>query len=126
MSQDLPVLKLHLRLLSREGDFAMGPGKARLLAAIQETGSISAAGRLLGMSYHKTRLLVNELNEGFRSPLVAGSKGGNLRGGASLTELGREVLGRFLELEAVALGAIGTRMEAFEALLSPSAGPRLR
>src|ERR1700754_5205135 len=32
-------------------DIAMGPGKADLLTAIKETGSISAAGRRLGMSY---------------------------------------------------------------------------
>ncbi|MCW5625537.1 MAG: LysR family transcriptional regulator, partial [Burkholderiales bacterium] len=32
---------------------AFGPGKARLLTAIAETGSISAAAQQLGMSYHR-------------------------------------------------------------------------
>ena len=32
---------------------AIGPGKAALLEAIGETGSIAAAGRRMGMSYHE-------------------------------------------------------------------------
>jgi molybdate transport system regulatory protein len=32
---------------------AIGPGKAALLQAISETGSIAAAGRRMGMSYRR-------------------------------------------------------------------------
>ena len=52
---------LHLRL-----DFgderSIGPGKIRLLELINETGSISAAGRALAMSYRQAWLLIDELN----------------------------------------------------------------
>jgi molybdate transport system regulatory protein len=48
-------LKLKLQLVC--GDtFALGPGKADLLDAIGQDGSISAAGRTLGMSYRRSWL----------------------------------------------------------------------
>lgn len=96
----------------------MGPGKADLLAAIQDTGSIAAAGRKLGMSYQKTRLLVDEMNLCFASPLVEGFKGGAQGGGAHLTELGREALGRFRAMQTRAESAIAEDLEAFQRLLA--------
>ena len=43
----------------------IGPGKIAVLEEIERTGSISAAGRALAMSYRRTWLLVEDLN-GFR------------------------------------------------------------
>lgn len=37
----------------------MGPGKADLLEAVARTGSISAAGREMGLSYRRAWLLVD-------------------------------------------------------------------
>ena len=42
-----------------EPDVAIGPGKADILEAIGETGSIAAAGRHLGMSYKRAWRLVD-------------------------------------------------------------------
>jgi len=97
----------------------MGPGKADLLVAILETGSIAAAGRKLGMSYQKTRQLVDEMNLCFVGPLVEGFKGGAQGGGASLTPLGREVLERFLVMQAHAEMAVREELAAFRGLLAP-------
>jgi molybdate transport system regulatory protein len=96
----------------------MGPGKADLLTAIEETGSIAAAGRKLGMSYQKTRQLVDEMNVCFVSPLVEGFKGGAQGGGASLTAVGRDVLARFLEMQARAEASVADDLQAFEKLLA--------
>jgi molybdate transport repressor ModE-like protein len=49
--------KLTLRIDLGSGS-ALGPGKIRLLEAIEKTGSISQAGRKLGMSYRRAWLLV--------------------------------------------------------------------
>lgn len=87
----LPKVKLTLRLLHGE-DIAMGPGKADLLDAIAKTGSISAAGKSMEMSYRRAWLLVDEMNRCFRGPLVETAKGGSHGGGAKLTPLGEEVL----------------------------------
>lgn len=97
----------------------MGPGKADLLIAIKESGSIAAAGRRMDMSYQKTRQLVDELNQSFVGPLVEGFKGGTHGGGARLTPLGEEVLTRFLAMEKKAEGAVRGDLEAFRGLLAP-------
>jgi len=77
---------------------ALGPGKADLLTAIDQTGSISAAARQMGMSYRRAWLLVHTMNECFKSPVVEAVKGGKDGGGARLTNLGSEVLSRYREL----------------------------
>ena len=46
-------------------DRALGPGKIRLLEAIGKTGSISRAGRALGMSYRRAWLLIDDMNRCF-------------------------------------------------------------
>jgi molybdate transport system regulatory protein len=97
----------------------MGPGKAELLAAIQETGSIAAAGRRMDMSYQKTRQLVDELNQSFQGPLVEGFKGGSRGGGAKLTELGEQALSSFLAMQKKAEASIRADLEAFRKLLAP-------
>ncbi len=53
----------------------IGPGKADLLAAVAATGSITAAGRSMGMSYKRAWLLVDTMNGCFREPLVIAAKG---------------------------------------------------
>ena len=64
----------------------IGPGKIALLEQIDLTGSISAAGRALGMSYRRAWLLVDELNRLFAAPVVTTQMGGSHGGGAALTD----------------------------------------
>src|SRR2546428_11542737 len=83
--------------LTRGKEIALGPGKAGLLGAIVRSGSISAAARALGMSYRRAWLLVETMNRCFASPLVVTTR---WRGrGASLSDLGREVLALYREME---------------------------
>jgi len=82
-----------LRLRVMQGDtIAFGPGKAALLLAIAQTGSISAAARAMGMSYRRAWLLVEEMNRCFREPLVETATGGAKGGGATITPLACEVM----------------------------------
>jgi molybdate transport system regulatory protein len=81
-------------------DVALGPGKIRLMELIAEHGSISAAGRAMGMSYRRAWLLVDSLNKAFREPLVASQTGGRKGGGAGLTKLGRSVVDHYRSIEA--------------------------
>lgn len=92
-------LKLKAQLLCG-GQLAMGPGKADLLEAIQATGSISAAGRKLGMSYRRTWLLVDTMNRCWSAPLVEATPGGGEGRGARVTAAGLQVLAAFRALEA--------------------------
>jgi len=91
-------LKLKAQLFCGD-EPAMGPGKADLLEAIDRTGSISAAGRALGMSYRRTWLLVDSMNRCFRERLVETKAGGGQGRGARLTGPGRDVLERYRALE---------------------------
>ncbi|MCB1390196.1 MAG: LysR family transcriptional regulator [Rhodobacteraceae bacterium] len=112
--------RLRLRLLF--GDSAMlGPGKADLLEQIATAGSISAAGRAMGMSYKRAWSLVEEMNAAFRAPLVGSARGGARGGGAWLTETGAAVLTHYRQLEAIAAEAGADEIAALRALLGDSA-----
>ena len=52
------------------GGGRIGPGKVALLEAIDRTGSISAAGRAMKMSYRRAWQLVEDLNASFATPVV--------------------------------------------------------
>ncbi len=95
---------LRIRLVTG-GELVMGPGRADLLAQIQTTGSIAAAGREMGMSYKRAWALVEAMNGLFRAPLVEAVKGGAGGGGARLTETGVQVLNAYRGLEAASAQA---------------------
>ena len=107
----------HLRV-NIGGDFYLGPGRADLMELIAETGSISAAGKRMGMSYKRAWSLVQALNEGFGAPLVEASRGGAGQGGALLTANGAEVLRRYRNMQAKTREAIATDVAGIAALMT--------
>ncbi|MFQ3666698.1 MAG: LysR family transcriptional regulator [Sphingomonadaceae bacterium] len=111
-------LKLKLQLL-REDEIALGPGKADLLEAIAAHGSISAAGRAMGLSYRRAWLMVDTMNRCFSEPLVATRRGGP--GGARLTPAGMETLAAYRALEAALDKAAHAPGAQLLARLKPSA-----
>lgn len=115
MSDPFPRLKLQLYL---DKTHWLGPGKAQILELIEETGSISAAGRRMGMSYKRAWMLVETLNAMFGAPLVESARGGAQGGGAHLTDLGHEVAARFRRIEAAAAQAAGAEIEALRAMFA--------
>ena len=78
----------------------LGPGKTDLLQAVNQTGSISAAARAMGMSYKRAWLLIDEMNRHFDEPVVVAAFGGSHGGGAHLTAFGQEVLDRYRRMLA--------------------------
>ena len=77
----------------------IGPGKVAVLEEIARSGSISAAGRALHISYRRTWELVEDLNASLGAPVVQTAAGGSGGGGASLTELGQAVVSRYRAIE---------------------------
>ncbi|HEX9687388.1 MAG TPA: LysR family transcriptional regulator [Burkholderiales bacterium] len=115
---------LTLRILADRHP-AMGPGKARLVAAIDATGSISAAARSMGMSYRRAWQLVDALNESFSQPVVLTATGGRRGGGARVTPFGRELIRRYRVMEDKASAAISADLKRFSRnLRKPRAAPR--
>jgi molybdate transport system regulatory protein len=103
----------------------IGPGKAALLESVRDTGSISAAGRAMGMDYKRAWTLIDSLNCAFDEPLVSRTTGGSGGGGATLTSFGADVLERYrrLEQEAAKLGRAD--LKALERQALPEAGPKV-
>jgi molybdate transport system regulatory protein len=116
MASDSLQPRLRFRLVLGRS-IAIGPGKADLLAAIAETGSISAAGRSMGMSYKKAWYLIDTMNRCFREPLVVASKGGSARGGARLTAMGEKVLELYRSIESQASDAAARNLDVFSDLI---------
>lgn len=96
---------------------AIGPGKIRLLELIAETGSISAAGRAMGMSYRQAWLLIDSLNQAFREAVTTTLSGGAKGGGAALTAAGKRLVALYRDLEAVTTRAARNDLAAVAAML---------
>ena len=109
--------KLVLSLRCIWGNLRLGPGKIELLERIGRCGSISEAAREMDMSYRRAWLLVAELNQGFRQPVVAAQTGGKGGGHAVLTEFGRDLIERYRAIERDARSAVAPHLEALEAEL---------
>jgi molybdate transport system regulatory protein len=110
---------LLLRILSAK-DPAMGPGKARLVALIAETGSISSAARRMGMSYRRAWQLVEALNKSFNEPVVVTAVGGKRGGGAVVTAFGVRLVKAYHDMETKASSAIAADLETFSGYLRKS------
>ena len=110
----MPTLSLRIDLDT--GD-RIGPGKIALLKAVDQTGSISAAGRALGMSYRRAWRLIEELNTCFSKPLVTAQTGGKSGGGAELTMLGKSVIAHYSAIEAKSHKAATRHLSALQATL---------
>ena len=93
----------------------LGRGKMMLLERIRETGSISAAGRSMDMSYRRAWLLVDAMNRMFSSPVVESQRGGKQGGGAAVTPFGEELLARFRGMEERARVALASDLAWLEA-----------
>ena len=103
---------LTLRVLGK-GAPAMGPGKAELIVRIEQTGSISAAARAMGMSYRRAWQLVESLNETYSEPVVKTATGGSRGGGAQVTDFGRRLVTQFRAMEDKASAAIASDLRRF-------------
>jgi molybdate transport system regulatory protein len=92
----------------------LGPGKIKLLQAIADEGSISGAGRALGMSYRRAWELVADLNECFGQALVDTQMGGKKGGGAQLTLFGKELVKHYRAIETKAEKAASSHLKALQ------------
>jgi N-terminal domain of molybdenum-binding protein len=109
------TLTVRMRIRIYAGDRMLGPGKMELLSHIDETGSLSAAAKQMGMSYMRAWTLAKELNRDRSRPMVEMSRGGARGGTAKVTRFGRKILHTLSE--------DGTRREQGRRPLRTDAGP---
>ena len=115
------MVRLVLRL-EFPNRFGLGRGKIELLEQIRATGSISAAGRAMGMSYRRAWDLVDELNNCFGKPVITTQMGGQHGGGAALTPLGETVVEHFRAIEGHAAKAAAAHLKALQSAMKRKAG----
>lgn len=95
-------------------DGRIGPGKIELLETIAREGSISAAGRVMQMSYRRAWDLVDEIGKVCGQPVVASQTGGKHGGGAKLTAFGEDLIARYRAIENVANKAARVHLDALQ------------
>ncbi|MEO8847206.1 MAG: ModE family transcriptional regulator [Casimicrobiaceae bacterium] len=106
-----PGMQFHIRAGDESPALMIGPGKIALLEAIAQTGSISAAAKLLRMSYRRAWLLVDETNRCLTAPAVYAVAGGTSGGGTALTVAGIELVQRYRDVERVTAAAVHDKLQ---------------
>jgi molybdate transport system regulatory protein len=81
--------------LEQNDEVVMSIWRARLLQAIAETGSISAAAAQLDIHYRTAWQKIHEMETRLGQKLVATQTGGKQGGGASLTPAALDYLNKF-------------------------------
>jgi len=85
--------------LEQKGELCFGAGRARILRAVKETGSLNKAAQELGMSYRHAWSSIRATEERLGRPLLIRQKGGRHGGGAKLTGFAGKLLLRYETLE---------------------------
>jgi molybdate transport system regulatory protein len=96
----------------------IGPGKIALLEEIERSGSISAAGREMKMSYRRAWRLVEDLNHDIGA-VVEAAAGGVGGGGARLTEAGRTLVQQYRALEQAASTTAHPHLDVLTEIIGP-------
>ena len=81
--------------VEHEGEVALSEWRVRLLEAIVETGSISAAARRQGVDYRTAWRKLKEMEERLGVNLTERTVGGARGGGTQLTTEGRDYVRKF-------------------------------
>lgn len=105
--------------MSRYPTYQVRRGQPRVACT---TGSISAAGRAMNMSYRRAWMLLDELNRTFREPVAATSHGGRSGGGASLTQFGKNLVQGYRKMETGAQKAV----TGYLSMINEAAAPARR
>ena len=103
-----------------------GPGRSiepdtiRLLEAVRDHGSISAAGKQTSVSYRHAWLLVDLLNRMFTEPVIKTKHGGVRGGGAELTPFGQRLVEHYRTMERKASAATAAELAELAAAAVPA------
>ena len=113
----MPVPRLKLKLALDDNDTLLGPGKIALLQAIQKEHSLSQAAKSINMSYRRAWLLIQELNESLKDPVLISKSGGRSGGGSELTTTANQIIHVYEQLTREAEEATEATRESITSLL---------
>lgn len=92
-------MRLQVRLRIYKDDLLFGSGIAELMERVEQTGSMSAACREMGMAYSKGWKIVRRAESQLGYPLMDGKRGGSGGGQMVLTDEGRKLLSLYRKME---------------------------
>ena len=84
--------------IEKNGQPFLGYGRIKLLEAVYETASISAAAKALDMSYKKAWRLLKDINTKALEPVLQKTIGGKNGGGTKVTDYGLMLIAQFQRL----------------------------
>lgn len=87
--------RTRLWIEDEKGGIVFGSGRVRILAAIDETGSMNKAARRLGMSYRTVWGKIHDTEDRLGFKLIETRVGGSFESGSRLTPEGRELVKRY-------------------------------
>jgi molybdate transport system regulatory protein len=93
------VVDVRVMLSNTDNQPFVGIGIIWLLEGIERHRSISRAASEMALSYPKALRIIKNLEYGLDRQVVIRYKGGNERGGAELTPLGRDFVRRFFRMQ---------------------------
>jgi molybdate transport system regulatory protein len=96
-----------------DGRAALTEAGADLLDQIAVCGSLSEAARRLHYSYRRAWLLLDAMNRAWPRKLVITAIGGKRGGGAKITDLGKDVLRAYRDVQIQVEHLLGTAGEGF-------------
>jgi len=99
--------------IEKDGKVVLSTWRVRLLEAVDETGSISAAASKMGVSYRRAWEKIHECEERLGEKLVETQVGGPGGGGANLTPVAADYIGRFRKFTAGLNDTISGRFEKY-------------
>jgi molybdate transport system regulatory protein len=83
--------------LNWDGVFLMGPRYLRFLDAVEQRGTIRAAGQVVGWSYRTCLNRIRQMERVLGARVLATTRGGSSRGGARLTPEARRLVKLFAQ-----------------------------
>ena len=86
--------------VEKDGKVVLSSWRVRLLKAVEETGSISAAASQMGISYRRAWEKIHECEERLGEKLIETQTGGEGGGGSYLTPVATDYIQRFQNFTA--------------------------
>jgi len=116
---DLASIVLHHKiwLETRDGAGILGDGKWQILKAIEQTGSLTGACTLLGLTYRRTWGDLKKIEEMLGFPLLEKSRGGKEGGMSCLSPEGKKMVAAFDEFHQSVDATIENAFQTFKSKL---------
>jgi molybdate transport system regulatory protein len=84
--------------VEKRGRMVMGEGRARLLRAVEQEGSINRGAKRCGLSFRRAWAMIHTMEERAGRKILSTVIGGPTGGGSTITAYGKELLRQYEKL----------------------------